>query len=196
MPQDRADPTMGADDRVLLSNGTADEADNVFPGASVLVSNDALGPGHYRRGVATLVSGEEVQVEFDGSEESCSRASVWPANDGRFVDDVSNLVHISSATLLDNMRMGLEEGSIYSWVGSVLIALNPMRPLPEAYSEAMMTKCYEARGGARVAHPFSQAETAVRELVRRARPASALMVFFLLNSYKNYFQYLIGYNLL
>ena len=153
-----------------------DEADVAFPGTPVLISIADCAAGNYRRGVVVAATDDNVIVQFsDAHEEPVPREMVWPANEpeNRFVDDVSNLVHISSATLVENVRLGFAQGSIYTWVGGVLVAVNPMRPLPEAYSEEMMRTCRSvAAGGVRPAHPFAQAELAMRELVRFSRPAS------------------------
>ena len=68
-------------------------------------------------------------------------SGVWPANEpGVFVEDTTALGLLSEATLLENMRIGLAQSRIYQWVGPILVALNPMRPLPELYNEAVRKK--------------------------------------------------------
>ena len=152
---------MSAADTALLPDGT------------VLVEQT---PGVYRRGRVTIVGIETVTVQFAGAEEAaCDRTCVWPANEADcYVDDAAALFHLSDATVLENMRIGLEKGQIYMWVGGILTAVNPMRPLANLYKEQMMERCREttASADAAPAHPFVQAELALADLARRRQSAS------------------------
>ena len=163
-------------DAAALDATDATDADGaLLPDAEVLVESE---PGVYRRGVVVVVGAEEIQVSFDGDEgegeeEQCLRVTVWPANPaGQYEEDTSALVHLSEATVIENMRVGLEERDcIYQWVGPILLAVNPMRPLGEQYGLAAMQHC---RAGAasrakRPAHPFVLAELALRDLSTAAR---------------------------
>ena len=142
----------------------------LFPGAEVWVEN---GPGHYHRGFVVESGGDEIVVDFGDRQEGCAREAVWPANEqGLYVEDLANLVHLSSATLIENMRAGLAESKIYSWVGPILLAVNPMRPLPSLYTENLMHHCRDAPRSERLAHPYMQAELALRELMRHGQSAS------------------------
>ena len=70
---------------------------------------------------------------------------MWPANEpGLYAEDLASLVHLSSATLIENLRQGLMARKIYSWVGPILLALNPMQPLSSLYAENVMLQCREA----------------------------------------------------
>ena len=144
---------------------------NIFPGAEVWAEE---APGLYRRGLVLEASGEELLIDFsDGEEELCSRNLVWPANEpGLYAEDLASLVHLSSATLIENLRQGLMARKIYSWVGPILLALNPMQPLSSLYAENVMLQCREASRAERLAHPFMQAELALRELLSSRRSSS------------------------
>ena len=114
-----------------------------------------------------------MQVVVD--DESFLRSEVWPANAaGTHVDDISRLVHLSSATIIDNLRAGLAAGAIYAWVGPVLLAVNPMRPLPALYDESTMEHHRDhpntTPGADRAAaHPFALAEAALFALTQHGR---------------------------
>ena len=130
----------------ILVDGMKDlESDSaILPGAAVLV--ETAGPRVYRRGVVSVVGAEDITVSFSTGEEQCARMSVWPANDfTHFAEDATTLLHLSEATLLENVRIGFAQAHIYMWVGPVLVAVNPMRPLPKLYDDAAMLAATEPR---------------------------------------------------
>ena len=148
----------------------------IVPGAGVLA--EAHGLGIYRRGTVIAVAADEILVAFEGQgEEQCDRSMVWPANEaGLYLEDVMSLHHLSEAAIVENMRIGLEYAdAIYQWVGPILVALNPMRPLPDLYSNDYMQSCRDAASSSGLvmpAHPFSQAELAIQDILRHQRSAA------------------------
>ena len=158
----------------VAAEGTLDADEEIFPDAEVLVETE---PGLYLRGLVLAVGDADIEVAFGEDErEQCARSHVWPANEaGLYVEDTSALVHLSEATIVENIRAGLvERESIYQWVGPTLIAVNPMRTLSggERYGAAAMERCRNGAAANPPAHPFFLVELALRDLVRQGRSAA------------------------
>ena len=129
--------------------------DAVFVPATV-ISSEADGGGLLVR----LAGGEERRIE------AADTAALCPANpaDAQSSDDMTSLRHINEATILHNLELRHAEAQPYTFMSSVLLAVNPMRRLPEAEAQPM-----EAfRGGAlRAPHPYCIAETAFLQMSMR-----------------------------
>lgn len=83
--------------------------------------------------------------------------------------DLCDLPELSEASLLDSLRQRFDAGSIYTYVGAILIAVNPFRYYP-IYNPKYSTM-YQGCGGRRAAdlppHIFAVADAAYAELSRR-----------------------------
>ena len=126
--------------------------------------------------VATLTTiGLELEVEYDdGSSELCAEDDVFPCNDHEHEEapaDHCALEYLSEAAVLHSTRTRLKDDEIYTYVGPVLLAINPQKVLKRLYAERAMEAARAAptvlSGPTRRAHPFTEAELAARGRARR-----------------------------
>jgi myosin heavy subunit len=74
--------------------------------------------------------GEKLTVETaSGRVVSAAAASVFPANVGAVEADLTRLAHISDATVLHSLESRSLEDKPYTWLGPVLVSVNPLREL-------------------------------------------------------------------
>ena len=123
--------------------------------------------------VATLTTiGLELEVEYDdGSSELCAEDDVFPCNDHEHEEapaDHCALEYLSEAAVLHSTRTRLKDDEIYTYVGPVLLAINPQKVL-ERRPRARRAR---DEGGARGAHGAQRADAA-RAHVHRGRAGGA-----------------------
>ena len=81
------------------------------------------------------------------------------------VPDNAQLFHLDEANLLHNVSRRYLADEIYTYTGTVLLALNPYKPLPDMYGEKKMNS-YRGRAlGVMTPHVYGIAERARRMLV-------------------------------
>ena len=73
-----------------------------------------------------------------------STASYVTSNDDQGVDDILKLARFSEMSLIHNLRLRYYQDKIYTFVGPILISINPYKWLSNQYSEETMTE-YHAR---------------------------------------------------
>lgn len=81
-------------------------------------------------------------------------------------EDILQMSDLSEASLLANLRRRYEQESIYTYVGPILIAINPYKPLDATYSEAKMTEYYGKTMGGLPPHVFALADHAYTQLIQ------------------------------
>ena len=102
------------------------------------------------------VDGVVVEVTATSEKHSLAKENVFRANPGAGdVSDLTALLALNEATMLDALRQRYSSSSIYTFAAEMLTCLNPYAPLPALYTE-------EARQ--RAQHPGSE----LPEYVRRA----------------------------
>merc|ERR1719491_1841004 len=84
------------------------------------------------------------------------------------------LIHLNGASILDNLRRRYLQDEIYTYTASVLLAVNPNRPIAGLYGEE---QCRRYRGkhlGALPPHPYAVADNMYRALVhpREGQPVN------------------------
>lgn len=82
------------------------------------------------------------------------------------VEDILQMSDLSEASLLENLRRRYEHEMIYTYVGPILIAINPYKPLDAAYSERNMTEYFGKAMGALPPHVFALADQAYMHLIQ------------------------------
>ena len=65
----------------------------------------------------------------------------YHTNQGGHVPDHCQLVHLSQPTLLENTRARFEHDNIYTYVGDILVAINPFKWILGIYDESVMEQC-------------------------------------------------------
>ena len=64
-----------------------------------------------------------------------------PPTAGADVPDHCQLVYLSQPTLLENTRLRFEDDKIYTYVGDILVAVNPFKWIAGLYTETNMAAC-------------------------------------------------------
>eukprot|EP00644_Phytophthora_capsici_P015319 jgi/Phyca11/547267/estExt2_Genewise1Plus.C_PHYCAscaffold_240174 len=80
-------------------------------------------------------------------------------------EDILQMSDLSEQSLLDNLRKRYEHELIYTYVGSILIAINPYKQL-DTYSERKMTEYYGKAMGMLPPHVFALADHAYTQLIQ------------------------------
>lgn len=91
------------------------------------------------------------------------------------VDDMTKLTYLNEPSVLDNLqrRYGLNE--IYTYTGSILIAVNPFTKLPHLYNMYMMEQYKGAPFGELSPHVFAVADASYRAMMSEGRSQSILV---------------------
>ena len=81
------------------------------------------------------------------------------------VDDLASLAQLDEAILLEELRVRYDSDNIYTYVGDILVAINPFRALP-IYTEAVQSKYQDTVKSAAPPHIFAIADQAYWALRR------------------------------
>ena len=124
------------------------------------------------------VDGVVVEVTATSEKHSLAKENVFRANPGAGdVSDLTALLALNEATMLDALRQRYSSSSIYTFAAEMLTCLNPYAPLPALYTE-------EARQRAKAAdvhdprlepHLYVLAERAFRRLRADGRSQSLVV---------------------
>jgi hypothetical protein len=116
---------------------------------------------------ATIVSqtSKEFTVSTDGEQKTVQIAKTFPVNpptqDG--VDDNTSLMFLHEPGLLDNIKTRYAHDQIYTYTGSILIAMNPFQRL-DIYSEDIMFSYLGKSMGVMPPHIYAIADQAIRNM--------------------------------
>ena len=117
----------------------------------------------------------KVRIKAGGAEVQVRATDISPANPaGLTAPDNCMLIHLSEATLLENVRARYFTKEIYTLTGSILLAMNPFETLP-IYSEAQMEPYKGKPLGKAPAHVYGTAECAYQLLSRTKQPQSIVV---------------------
>ena len=121
----------------------------------------------------------EVTPSSGGPALKLPRSSVFqrspPTGDAAGVPDNAQLFYLDEANLLHNVSDRYAVDEIYTYTGTVLLALNPYQALPKLYGEATMDS-YRGRAlGVRPPHVYGIAERARRMLVSEKADQSIIV---------------------
>nr|XP_029123556.1 myosin-6 isoform X2 [Elaeis guineensis] len=132
------------------------------------------------------IDGEVVEVKGDEITVSCtSGKTVTVKASGAYpkdpeappcgVDDMTKLAYLHEPGVLQNLRSRYDINEIYTYTGSILIAVNPFRKLPHLYDSHMMEQYKGAAFGELAPHPFAVADAAYR-LMRNEGVSQSILV--------------------
>ena len=114
-------------------------------------------------------------VVVGGSARSVRPVDCMAANpDGMTAHDNCFLLHISEATILDNLRQRYAAKQIYTYTGSILIAVNPFQVLP-VYGHQRMGPYRGKTISVSEPHSYSMAEEAYRTYVKTKKSQSLIV---------------------
>ncbi|MFS7902386.1 putative myosin ATPase [Helianthus anomalus] len=91
------------------------------------------------------------------------------------VDDMTKLAYLHEPGVLNNLRSRYDINEIYTYTGSILIAVNPFTRLPHLYDSHMMAQYKGAAFGELSPHPFAVADAAYRVMINEGISQSILV---------------------
>ncbi|KAM0836949.1 hypothetical protein ACQ4PT_061982 [Festuca glaucescens] len=94
---------------------------------------------------------------------------------GGHVDDMTKLTYLNEPGVLYNLKRRYALNEIYTYTGSILIAVNPFTRLPHLYNEYMMEQYKGVRLGDLSPHVFAVADASYRAMVNDSRSQSILV---------------------
>ncbi|KAL7159103.1 hypothetical protein ABFS83_01G006500 [Erythranthe nasuta] len=91
------------------------------------------------------------------------------------VDDMTKLTYLNEPGVLDNLRRRYALNEIYTYTGSILIAVNPFTKLPHLYNMYMMEQYKGAPFGELSPHVFAVADASYRAMMSERCSQSILV---------------------
>ncbi|KAI5669604.1 hypothetical protein M9H77_19457 [Catharanthus roseus] len=91
------------------------------------------------------------------------------------VDDMTKLTYLNEPGVLDNLQRRYALNEIYTYTGSILIAVNPFTKLPHLYNLHMMDMYKGAPFGELSPHVFAVADASYRAMMSEGRSQSILV---------------------
>ncbi|KAJ6728982.1 MYOSIN [Salix viminalis] len=91
------------------------------------------------------------------------------------VDDMTKLAYLHEPGVLQNLRSRYDMNEIYTYVGNILIAVNPFTRLPHLYNSHMMAQYKGAGFGELSPHPFAVADASYRLMMNEGISQSILV---------------------
>ncbi|GJW97303.1 myosin-15 isoform X1 [Tanacetum coccineum] len=91
------------------------------------------------------------------------------------VDDMTKLAYLNEPGVLDNLKKRYALNEIYTYTGSILIAVNPFTRLPHLYNVHMMEQYKGAPFGELSPHVFAVADASYRAMMGDAKSQSILV---------------------
>ncbi|KAI8554940.1 hypothetical protein RHMOL_Rhmol05G0134900 [Rhododendron molle] len=132
------------------------------------------------------IDGEVVEVNGEEIKINCSLGKTVVANAHKVypkdieappcgVDDMTKLAYLHEPGVLQNLRCRYDMNEIYTYTGSILIAVNPFQRLPHLYDRHMMEQYKGASLGELSPHPFAIADAAYRQMISEGISQSILV---------------------
>ncbi|KAI3667969.1 hypothetical protein L6452_43040 [Arctium lappa] len=130
-------------------------------------------------GEVIAVSGEEIKVASTSGKTVVAKSSNVYPKDAEAppcgVDDMTKLAYLHEPGVLNNLRSRYDINEIYTYTGSILIAVNPFTRLPHLYDSHMMAQYKGAAFGELSPHPFAVADAAYRVMINEGISQSILV---------------------
>jgi myosin-5 len=103
----------------------------------------------------------------------CPPQETFPHSTG--ADDMTTLSYLHEPGVLHNLSLRYSLDEIYTYTGSILIAVNPFRRLPHLYNGHMMDQYKGMQLGELSPHVFAIADEAYRAMANDKRSQSILV---------------------
>lgn len=130
-------------------------------------------------GEVVEVNGENVKVLCTSGKTVVVRASNAYPKDAEApqcgVDDMTKLAYLHEPGVLQNLKSRYDINEIYTYIGNILIAVNPFRKLPHLYDIHMMEQYKGAAFGELSPHPFAIADASYRLMMNEGISQSILV---------------------
>ncbi|KAK1426746.1 hypothetical protein QVD17_15425 [Tagetes erecta] len=125
------------------------------------------------------ITGEDIKVASTSSKTVVAKSSHIYPKDAEAppcgVDDMTKLAYLHEPGVLNNLRSRYDINEIYTYTGSILIAVNPFTRLPHLYDSHMMAQYKGAAFGELSPHPFAVADAAYRVMINEGISQSILV---------------------
>nr|XP_009777684.1 PREDICTED: myosin-7-like isoform X3 [Nicotiana sylvestris] len=130
-------------------------------------------------GVVAEVNGEEITVNCTSGKTVVTNLSHVYAKDTDApscgVDDMTKLSYLHEPGVLQNLKSRYDMNEIYTYTGSILIAVNPFKRLPHLYDKSVMEQYKGIALGELPPHPFAIADAAYRLMINEGISQSILV---------------------
>ncbi|KAL1559627.1 Myosin-6 [Salvia divinorum] len=130
-------------------------------------------------GEVVAVNGEDITVLCTSGNMVVARcSSVYPKDADApscGVDDMTKLAYLHEPGVLQNLKSRYDINEIYTYTGSILIAVNPFQKLPHLYDGHMMEQYKGAAFGELSPHPFAVADAAYRLMMNDGKSQAILV---------------------
>uniref|UniRef100_A0A0G4GR33 Myosin motor domain-containing protein n=1 Tax=Chromera velia CCMP2878 TaxID=1169474 RepID=A0A0G4GR33_9ALVE len=131
------------------------------------------------------VAGKEITVRTEGDQEErqvnsekeplyLRSAEIFSAEGLVGLDDLTQLMHLHEAALLDSLNTRFDVDKIYTFTGPILIAVNPFKTIPGLY-EFDTLKSFISPKVSKTPHVFATANAAYRALCDTTRSQTVLI---------------------
>ncbi|XP_022899025.1 myosin-11-like isoform X2 [Olea europaea var. sylvestris] len=149
---------------------------NIIVGSHIWVEDPEVS---WIDGKVTKINGQEVEVQTsDGRQVAANLANVYPKDEDApagGVDDMTKLSYLHEPGVLQNLSLRYQLNEIYTYTGSILIAINPFQRLPHLYDGHMMEQYKGAPFGELSPHVFAIADVAFRAMINEGKSNSILV---------------------
>eukprot|EP01114_Cavostelium_apophysatum_P010445 TRINITY_DN2416_c0_g1_i11.p1 TRINITY_DN2416_c0_g1~~TRINITY_DN2416_c0_g1_i11.p1 ORF type:complete len:2801 (+),score=908.52 TRINITY_DN2416_c0_g1_i11:43-8445(+) len=128
------------------------------------------------------VSDETESEELEGAEDSSAITAQWKdiiTIQSRTLppeaEDMIAISHLNEASILHNVRVRHRKDAIYTYVGSILVSVNPYKRLEEMFSESSVLKYKGKPFGSLPPHIFAIAESCHHSMIKDKKNQSILI---------------------
>ncbi|KAL6563815.1 hypothetical protein OROGR_002774 [Orobanche gracilis] len=149
---------------------------NIIVGSHVWVEDPDIA---WVDGQVENLKGDDVEVQtFDGKKVVANISKIYPKDedapvDG--VDDMTKLSYLHEPGVLHNLATRYKLNKIYTYTGSILIAINPFQRFPDFYDLHMMEQYKGSPFGKLSPHVFAIADVAYRAMINEGKSNSILV---------------------
>lgn len=153
---------------------TIEGADVHTVGSKVWVRDDVES---WLKAEVLKVKGNELVVRTETSQEKTCKAEDCPLQnlDVNGVEDMTRLSYLHEPGVLWNLKVRYQLDDIYTYTGTILIAVNPFAPLPHLYGAHMMEQYRSAELGELSPHVYAIADTAYQQMRKEGKGQSILV---------------------
>nr|GMD13930.1 myosin-9-like isoform X2 [Ipomoea batatas] len=136
---------------------------NIIVGSQVWVEDPTVA---WVDGRVTKINKQEVTIDAtDGRQVVSNLSKIYPKDEDApagGVDDMTKLSYLHEPGVLQNLKSRYQLNEIYTYTGSILIAINPFQKLPHIYDIHMMEQYRGSGLGELSPHVFAIADVAFR----------------------------------
>ncbi|XP_059291538.1 myosin-11-like, partial [Lycium ferocissimum] len=149
---------------------------NIIVGSHVWIEDQNIA---WIDGQVSQINGQDVQVQTsDGRTVTVNLSKIYPKDEDApagGVDDMTKLSYLHEPGVLQNLATRYQLNEIYTYTGSILIAINPFQKLPHLYDRHMMEQYKGAPLGELSPHVFAIADAAYRQMINEGKSNSILV---------------------